>query len=122
MTITIQNHKFNRDEILRTINTILITVIVIMIGTVTVWMRNMEVDRREDIREINTKMDGLMIATLTNSANIRSHEELYEIYIAKIESLEEGTSTATADRITKTEALAAIDNLRMWVEKYYQRK
>ena len=119
-TITHSNgHRFTRDEILRTINTILLTVIGIVIAAGSVWMRNMEVDRREDNKEVNLKLDGLMIATLTNSNTISTHT-------GKIEALEKGTSLATMDRITKTEALAAIDYLeremKRHVEKYYQRK
>ena len=122
MSITIDKHKFSKDEILRTINTVLLSIIGIMITIGTVWMRNMEVDRKADIREINNKMDGLMIATLTNSNAIQSHEINASIWKDRITALEEGTTVATADRITKTEALAAVSNLRKWVEKYYERK
>jgi low affinity Fe/Cu permease len=115
-------HRFSKDEILRTINTVLLTAIGIIILNASVWIRNMEVDRKDDIASINMKMDNIMIAALTNTNSIAAHEKSAQVMINKIQALDEGTSIATADRITKTEAIEAIEYLRRWVEKNYERK
>jgi len=115
-------HRTKKDEFLRTINTILLSAIGIAITVVSVWMRNVEVDNKEADKQINDKLDVLMVATITNAQQIQAHEISSLDWKDRIEALETGHATATADRITKTEALAAVDGLRSWVERYYQRK
>ena len=122
-----QDHpRTRRDDFFRVLNSILITVAILLITSGGIWMRNMESDRKEDLELINEKMDGLMIATLTNSAAITSHGETAQIHIDRITALEQGTALATMDRITKGEALDAINkmnnDMKKWVERYFQRK
>ena len=114
--------RSKKDQFFRTLNSILLTIIIALVSTGGAWLKSMDRDTQAELKVINDKMDGLMVATLTNSSAIQSHETTANIWISRIEALEKGTTVATSDRITKTEALAAIENLRAWVEKYYERK
>jgi hypothetical protein len=89
-----------------------ITVIISAIGGILVSSMN----------GINEKMDSLMMQTTINSERIYGHNKDSEEWKSRILALEKGESNATSDRITRSEALKAVEDLRLWVEKYYVKK
>ena len=103
-------------------NTFLLATITLLITVGGAWIRYIELDNKEAVEVVNTKLDTLMLATLANSSQIKADNVADDIWQARILALETGRVRATEDRITKTEALAAVENLRRWVEKYYERK
>ena len=96
-------------------NTILLSILTLVVSIASTVMVS-------NIGEMNDKLDNLMIQTTVNSERINNHNIESGEWKLRIESLESGAADATSDRITKTEALDAIERLREWVEKYYQRK
>ena len=106
----------------KTANTFLLTTITLLITVGGAWMRYIELDNKRAVELVNAKLDTLMLATLTNSSQIKAYDVAADIWQDRILALETGRARATEDRITKTEALAAVENLRRWVERYYERK
>ena len=103
------------DKVSKWGNTILLSILTIVISASSSILIS-------NVGDMNAKLDNLMIQTTVNSERITSHNAESREWKLRIESLESGASDATSDRITKTEALEAIERLREWVEKYYQRK
>ena len=93
----------------------MLTVIAIFLGYLT-----------NSISEIGKRQETLNIAIAVMNQRFESHIEAAVQYrdeaSIRLSDLEDGSVVATADRITKTEALEAIDELRKWVEKYYERR
>ena len=121
-TETTQEQRTKKDELLRTANTVLLSVITVVITIAA----TMIIDSN---KRLNDKIDSLMIQVAVNSANLAGHELEAGVWKSqiknnskKIDALEAGNVEATMDRITKTEALRAIDDQRKWVEKYFARK
>ena len=102
--------------------TFLITVIMLIVTVGGLWVRYIELDNRAALKAIDEKLDTLMIAVLTNTAQIHAHESESEIWKEAIKNLQNGTVAATQDRITKTEAYEALENLRKYMDKYFERK
>ena len=103
------------EQVQKWSNTILLSIItVVMSVSATMLVGN--------VNTVNQKLDTLMMQTAINSERIMGHNAEADEWKTRIESLETGQVDATRDRITKTEALAAIEDLRTWVEKYYERK
>lgn len=104
-----------RSPLLQIVNSVMLTIIAVFLGYLT-----------NSIRDIGNQQETLNIAIAVMNQRFESHSEIATTYKdafeVRIGNLEEGTVIATADRITKTEALQAIDNLRKWVEKYYERR
>lgn len=104
-----------RNPLLQIVNSIMLTVIAVFLGYLT-----------NSISVIGKQQETLNVAIAVMNQRLESHIEIAGTYKdqfdERITSLEEGSVSATADRITKTEALQAIDELRKWVERYYERK
>jgi len=104
-----------RSPLLQIVNSVMLTIIAVFLGYLT-----------DSISDIGNQQETLNIAIAVMNQRFESHTEMTTAQrIAseyRITNLEEGSVIATADRITKTEALEAIDNLRNWVEQYYERK
>ncbi len=72
--------------------------------------------------KLNEKLDSIVVQTAVNAIEIKSHNIEAEIWKDRIVSLETGQSIATSDRITRTEAMRAMEDMKEWVDKYYARK
>lgn len=107
--------KLSREDIMRTINTVLLSVITIVL-TVGATMII------DSTKRLNDKLDNVIIQVTMNSAKLEGHNQEASIWIDRIQALEKGEAEATMDRITKSEALEAIDDLKKWVDRYYARK
>ena len=104
-----------RKQTLQIYNTVVLTLISLLLALAI----NSMVHVRHELNELK------ITTTVLNQRLddfIQTQNNKNEMFHARIHNLEEGNVKATADRITKTEALAAIDNLRKWVERYYVRK
>ena len=112
---TTTTERSKKDELMRTINTILLSIITIVITVGATLIV-------DSTRRLNDKLDSLMIQVAINTANLKAHDVESQLWKDKITALETGQAEATMDRITKTEALNAIDDLRVWVDKFYERK
>lgn len=105
----------NRNPLLQIVNTIMLTIIAIFLGYLTnsiATIGKQQADLNVAIAIMNQRFEGHVILSQTYADD----------YGIRISNLENGSVMATTDRITKTEALEAIDNLRIWVERYYERK
>ena len=75
-----------------------------------------------EFRDFSEKLDSLLITVTVHN----SESEIWKQQIVKntdaIEKLQDGQHEATADRFTKEEAMQAIEALKIWVDKYYERK
>ncbi len=104
-----------KNPLLQIVNSIMLTIIAVFLGYLT-----------STLRDIGTQQSDLNIAIAVMNQRYESHiavaVDTRDHFESRVSSLEKGTVLATADRITKTEALAAIDGLRNWTERYYQRK
>ena len=103
------------DTWIKQINPILMTIITILISLmVTTFFRFK--------KDVNEKLDVLMIQSAidrTINDNASDNSDLLQL---RIDRLETGQVIARRDRITKTEALKAIEKQKIWIEKYFERK
>jgi len=99
----------------KTANTVALTIITLVITVGTSLMV-------DNTKATNKKLDELVIQTTINSMSLQSHDAESLVWKNRIEALEEGRAEATMDRITKGEALDAIEELKKWVDRYYERK
>ena len=110
-----ENDTGKRNPLLQIVNSIMLTIIAVFLGYLT-----------NSISVIGKQQETLNVAIAVMNQRLESHIEIATNYKTqfdtRITNLEEGSVAATADRITKSEALAAIDELRRWVERYYERK
>ena len=100
---------------LKQLNPILLSVLVLLIG----GMLTIFWDFRKDVNE---KLDTLMIQDALGRAMALQDDKRTDLLGVRISKLENGQAIATRDRWTKTEALAANEKERVWIEKYFERK
>ena len=96
-------------------NTIMLSVITIIITVGTSLIVS-------GMTKLSEKLDNIVVQSAVNSIEIKAYNIEAEIWKDRIVSLETGQSIATSDRITRTEAMQAIDDIKNWVDKYYARK
>jgi low affinity Fe/Cu permease len=99
----------------KTANTIVLSVMTLIITTGVALMV-------DNTKSVSKKLDELVIQTTINSMKLEAHNEEAGMWKNRIQALEEGKAEATMDRITKGEALDAIEDLKKWVDRYYERK
>ena len=97
------------------LNTALLSIMLIVIAADITRTRDQE-------KSVGQKLDGIIRSTAINSERITSHNVEASVWKDRILSLELGNHRATMDRITKSEALKAIDDLRDYVEANFERK
>lgn len=107
-----------KENIFKYINTILLSIMsLIMMYGVGV------LNKLSDSQKQNEIAIAVMVKTISSHnaeaanwvAEIKSNEN-------RLDKLEQGHTAATYDRFTKTEALEAIQKLKEWVEKNYEKK
>lgn len=103
------------DERIKILNTILLSVLSVIITAASVILINL-------LTELKAGQSALMIQSTINSERIAAHNEDAIVWKNRIEALEIGNAEATKDRYTRAEAMRAIEQLKDWVDKYYQRK
>lgn len=100
---------------LKQLNPILLTVVALLLG----GMLTIFWDFRKDVTET---LDILVIQDAIGRTIAAQDDKRTDLLGVRISKLENGQAIATRDRWTKTEALAAHDKERVWIEKYFERK
>lgn len=116
------NGSTKKDELLRTANTVLLSVIAVVITVAS----TMIVDSN---KRFNDKLDSIMIQVAVNTTNQNGHNIEAGVWKERIlensndiKAIKNGQVDATMDRITKTQATKAMDDMKIWIEEYFERK
>ena len=101
----------DKNKVFQYVNTFLLSAIMILMtyGSVT-------------IRTVLNNQNDQNVTIAVMSSNLTSLNDNDVDYNDRLKKIETGQIAATADRITKTEALAAIERLRDYIDKNFQRK
>ena len=102
----------------RHLNTILLTIMSIILIYVGSTMRSLTISQQ------NMRIE---VAIIGKAVIDHNEESLYwkdkiETNENDIQDIQLGNISATSDRYTKTEALEALEDLKSYVERYYARK
>ena len=102
----------------RHLNTILLTIMSIILIYVGASITNLT--KAQNNMRIEIALIGK--AVLDHSEESEYWKGIIQENQDDIQDIKLGNVSATSDRITKSEALAANESLRKYIEKYYQRK
>ena len=104
------------------LNTALLTIIMSMLSVGGIALNNSinKTNEKYDLMDakfdvMDSRMNGFVIISTLNTERVLLHND-------RISELETGQHSATMDRITKTEAYEAVDNLRKYIDKYFERR
>ena len=104
------------------LNTALLTVIMGMLsfGGAAFIKKDNKTNEKYDLMDakfdvMDSRMNGFVIISTLNTERVLLHND-------RLAELETGQHSATMDRITQTEAYQAVDNLRKYVDKYFERR
>ena len=111
------------------LNRALLTVIVaiLSIGATSLNTTFINMNTKFDLMDakfdvLDSRVSELVLISTINTERI-SHYRIDDVALnTRMTLLETGQHEATMDRITKTEVYTALENLKKWVDRYYERK
>lgn len=106
------------SDMAKYINTILLAMIT-MVVTYGVTTVNKFAN---ELNDLQITVAVLSESVLTHNIQAGKYIEQIEDHETRIVELETGSAFATRDRMTKSEVLEALENLKDWVDENYERK
>ena len=111
-------HVDTKSEFWHKLLTIMVTISIVVLTALTGIVLKMYNAQKD----IEITMAVMAQSIITHNISAGGHIENINSNTERIYALEEGQHLSTHDRITKVEALEALDGLKKWVEKNYKRK